>query len=209
MLRNNYLFRLVVGLAALWAMAYPAHAQAPGPFKADLQMSGGRTPGNMQAKIFFSSGKVRMEMAMGGQNQVMISDTAKSVLYMVMPADKMYMEMNAHAPGPMRTPKVDSVDPANPCSNTVITSCKKLGTETVNGYATEKWEFKQASETVTAWVSTKLRFPIKSVTSDGLTVEFRNIVEGEQPATLFTVPAGFEKMDMGGMMRGMGGMPPQ
>jgi hypothetical protein len=31
--------------------------------------------------------------------------------------------------------------------------------------------------------------------------ELRNIQEGPQPASLFEVPAGFTKMDMGGMMQ--------
>jgi hypothetical protein len=31
--------------------------------------------------------------------------------------------------------------------------------------------------------------------------ELRNIQEGSQPASLFEVPAGYTKMDMGGMMQ--------
>jgi outer membrane lipoprotein-sorting protein len=49
------------------------------------------------------------------------------------------------------------------------------------------------------WLDPKLRFPVKWQTksSNG---ELRNIQEGAQPASLFEVPAGFTKMDMGGMM---------
>jgi hypothetical protein len=31
--------------------------------------------------------------------------------------------------------------------------------------------------------------------------ELRNIQEGAQPASLFEIPAGFTKMDLGGMMQ--------
>ena len=191
---------LLMGASVFW------QAQAPPQFKADMQMSGGGS--NMQGKIYFSGGKMRMEMAMGGQNQVMIVDPTKKVTYMLMPADEMYMEMNANAPGPMKPPKVEAMDPANPCSSEGVTACKKLGTETVNGYASEKWEFIQEGKKSTAWIATKLRLPIKTVAADGTSVEFRNIVEGAQPANLFVVPPGYEKMDMGGMgaMMGMGGI---
>ena len=185
-------------------------AQPPPQFKADMQMSGGRN--NMSGKIYLSSGKMRMEMAMPGQGrvQVMIADPAKSVVYMIMAEEKMYLEMRGGAMGPLAPPKVESMDPANPCANTGLTSCKKIGTETVNGYETEKWEFTQDGQKHTAWVSTKLRMPVKSVMANGPAVEFRNIVEGAQPANLFVVPDGYEKMDMGGMgdPGGLGGMMP-
>lgn len=206
--KNSCWFRIPVCLVMLWGVTVFLRAQAPPQFKADMQMSGGGS--NMQGKVYFSGGKVRMEMDMEGHNQAMIVDPAKSVLYMLMPEDKMYMEMSANAPGPMKTPKVEAMDPANPCGSKGITTCKKIGTETVNGYASEKWEFLQEGQKYTAWIATKLRIPIKTMGADGTAMEFRNIVEGEQPANLFVVPAGYEKMDMGGMggmMGGMEGMP--
>ncbi|MBI4480781.1 MAG: DUF4412 domain-containing protein [Acidobacteria bacterium] len=204
---NNSWTRRISLFLFLLSVSIFLRAQAPPQFKADMQMSG--RGNNMQGKIYFSGGKMRMEMAMGGQSQVMITDPVKKAVYMVMPEQELYMEMNANAPGPMKPPKVEAMDPANPCSSEGVTACKKLGTETVNGYASEKWEFTQERQKYTAWIATKLRLPIKTVAADGTSVEFRNIVEGAQPANLFVVPADYEKMDMGGMggMMGMGGMP--
>jgi hypothetical protein len=50
------------------------------------------------------------------------------------------------------------------------------------------------------WLDPKLRFPVKweGKSSSG---ELRNIQEGAQPASLFEIPAGFTKMDLGGMMQ--------
>lgn len=199
MLRTSVWAQRISVFLLLMGVSVSVQAQAPPQFKADMQMSGSGS--NIQGKIYFSGGKMRMEMAMEGQNQVMIIDPAKKVVYMLMPAEEMYMEMNANAPGPMKPPKVEAMDPANPCSSEGVTACKKLGTEIVNGYASEKWELTQERQKYTAWIAVKLRIPIKTVAADGTSMEFRNIVEGAQPANLFVVPSGYEKMDMGGMGR--------
>jgi hypothetical protein len=50
------------------------------------------------------------------------------------------------------------------------------------------------------WLDPELRFPVKSQGKNG-GGELHNIQEGAQPSNLFEVPAGFNKMDMGGMMQ--------
>ncbi len=80
-------------------------------------------------------------------------------------------------------------------------SCHKVGNETVNGRNTVKYETTNASGDVKHfWLDPKLRFPVKwdGKNNGG---ELRNIQEGPQPASLFEIPAGFTKMDMGGMMQ--------
>ena len=80
-------------------------------------------------------------------------------------------------------------------------SCHKVGNETINGRSTVKYEATSANGDVSHfWLDPKLRFPIKwqGKNSDG---EVRNIQEGAQPASLFEIPAGFSKMDMGAMMQ--------
>jgi hypothetical protein len=56
-----------------------------------------------------------------------------------------------------------------------------------------------------AWISLTLRFPIKTTDDDGGLTEFSNIAEGPQPASLFSIPSGYTKMDLGAM-GGMGVM---
>ena len=191
----------------LMGVAIFLRAQAPPQFKADMQMSG-PGGGTMNGKMYVGGTKVRMELGMGGMSQIMIVDISKKIVYTLMPDQKMYMEMPTDSPGSMRAPKMNPMDPANPCTTAGVTICKRLGTETVNGYPAEKWELKIDGQQMTAWIGTKLRLPIKTQGTDGSTMEFRNIVEGAQPANLFVVPAGYQKMDMGGMgaMMGMGGM---
>ena len=52
----------------------------------------------------------------------------------------------------------------------------------------------------TVWLDSKLRFPVKWQEKSG-GFELRNIQEGTQPASLFEVPAGYTKFDMGAMTR--------
>jgi hypothetical protein len=82
-------------------------------------------------------------------------------------------------------------------------SCHKVGNETVNGRSTIKYEGKSDDGGITdVWLDPKLRFPVKWQNNHN-TGELRNIQEGSQPASLFAIPADYQKMDMGNM-----GMPP-
>ncbi len=174
-------------------------------FSADMKMSnpsGGGTSG----KLYFGGQRTRFEINSPRGEMIMINDAGKKVSYMVMTAQRMYMEMNGdmqamRGRGP-RMPDARPFDPNNPCSGSENYTCKKVGTETVNGRACDKWEFaeKNGSRTRTVWIDQKLHFPIKSTGSDGDTFELTNVNEGPQPASLFEVPAGYTKMDMGGMM---------
>lgn len=73
----------------------------------------------------------------------------------------------------------------------------------VNGRSTDKWEFtdRKGVGSHTAWVDQKLGFPIRTQHRDGMTMELTNINEGPQPASVFQVPAGYEKFDLGRMMK--------
>src|SRR3990172_9573022 len=124
--QNIILLLFLMGLSVL------LRAQAPPQFKADMQMSG---PGGgiMNGKVFFGGYKVRMELDMGGVKQITIMDISKKIVYMLMPDEKMYMEMPTNSPGSMRAPTVDPMDPANACATSEVTACKRIGSETVNG----------------------------------------------------------------------------
>src|SRR5262245_50046670 len=127
-------------LAAAALLAGFASAQAPQQFKADLRMSGGSLSSPATGVMYFGGSKIRMELTTDGQQMVLIQDPASGSLLMVMSAQRMYMEM---PPGmaPVSAPRVRSMDPANPCSGGQATACQPMGDETVNGYATRKWQY--------------------------------------------------------------------
>ncbi len=187
----------------------------PQPFSADMQFSSSRSGGmtrDMTGKMYFGSGHVRMDVQGGTRGgSVVITDFKTQVTDILMPEQKMYMEhkageMAGHRPGMMPSIKPFE-DPDNPCAGENGMTCKKVGVETVNGRTCDHWQITDKNGKVSnVWIDQKLHFPIKTVGDDS-TWELSNIQEGEPSASLFQIPSGYTKMDMGSMMQM--GRPPQ
>ena len=167
----------------------------------------GDTP---QAKIYFAKDKIRIEPtqknAKGGG--AVIVNLATQTITVLMDQQHMYMEMPAQTQRQKITYNFfRSGDVENACSDWVNQgmnkggSCHKVGDETVNGRSTVKYEGTNASgETGTFWLDSKLKFPVKWQGKNN-SGELRDIQEGSQPSSLFEVPGGYTKFDMGGMMQ--------
>jgi hypothetical protein len=200
-----------------------AAAQVPPdfkPFSADMEItsvngqSGSR---DMSGKVYVTREHMRMEVGAGGPTPGVVSITnfKTKTADMIMPAQQMYMEFSSdqatgRRPGP--TPAIRPIlDPNNPCADEPDMTCKNLGVEDVNGRACDHWRMTDKNGRVNEiWVDQKLHFPIKTITP-GSSWQLTNIKEGEQDASLFEIPAGYRKMDMGQMMqgrRGIQGTPP-
>ena len=156
--------------------------------------------GNIEGKMFFKGGNFRQEMMMGGQKQITIFRKDKEVVWVLMPAQMMYMEMQAGSQQNMAPVDPDQIDK--------LGGKKYLGKEKVNGYMCSKYRYTfhdKSSGTAIYWISDKLQFPIKMQTqgtSGSMSMEYRNIQEKTVPASLFNIPGGFHKMSMH-MMPGM------
>jgi hypothetical protein len=197
------------GLFALMLVATFVAAQTE--FSAevvDTQKEGTPT----KAKIYFAKDKIRFdsqdrESKNGG---AFIMNLATQSATVIMPQQHMYMDMpvqmQEHGQREMfnffRAADVD-----NACSDWLKLAankggtCHKVGGETVNGRNTVEYEGTNAKGDVgRVWLDPKLRFPVKWQGKDG-GGELRNIQEGAQPASLFEIPAGYTKMDVGAMMQ--------
>jgi hypothetical protein len=205
------MLRWIVRTSCFFAVVLAAgFAPAQTEFSADivdLQKPGAPT----QAKIYFAKDKIRIESqtmsAHGGGAVIMNFATQTSVVLMAQ--QHMYMELPVQAQGrrmAYASAFFHAGDVENACGDWQKmghngASCHKVGNETVNGRSTVKYESTNASGDVSHfWLDPKLRFPVKwdGKNNGG---ELRNIQEGAQPASLFEIPAGFTKMDMGGMMQ--------
>ena len=177
-----------------------ALAQQSSQFKANVKMTNGSDGTTATGTMYLGSAKTRTELSMDGQNIVVIADPASRTQMVLMPSDKVYMQMPIGM-GPVSIPVAGPTDPTNPCSGgSGNTDCVKGPSESVNGYQAVRWDYTSADGTRTrAWVSTKLRFPIKTSDDNGSSMEFSNIAEGPQPASLFAIPAGYTKMDVAAM----------
>jgi hypothetical protein len=161
-----------------------------------------------QAKIYFSKDKIRFDsMDRDAKNSgAFIMNLSNQSMTILMPQQHMYMEMPAEAQEQRNMFSFfKTSDVENACSdwlklaNNKGGSCHKSGSETVNGRSTVKYEGTNSKgEASQVWLDPKLRFPVKWQGTSG-NGELRNIQEGSQPASLFAIPAGFTKLDMGGM----------
>lgn len=200
-------FWIKTAVCSLLFFAVAAFAQMSQPFSADFTSTTSQNNVKVTGKMYFSAPKMRMDVTMPqnerqnpmGGNVSMIVDGTTQTSYMLMPQQQMYMEFHGREAG--MNPGMRSLARlragADPCADQPDKTCRKVGTETVNGRSCDKWEVtnKNSSNKETYWVDQKLYFPIKMQTSSGDVTEFTNIKEGAQPASLFTVPAGYRPFD--------------
>jgi len=206
---------VLIGVVVLLASSLFAQVPHLTPFSADMQFSSSQAnPVNrdMSGKIYVSPQAMRMDMnGEGGHEVNMITTFATKTVDIIMPQQHMYMEHRAGENAMHRGPDTADVhpyDPKNPCASDPGSTCKDLGTETVNGRSADHWQITHKDGSVSnVWIDNSLHFPIKTV-SGGTTWQLTNIKEGPQDASLFQVPAGYRKMDITGM-GAMGGRPPQ
>jgi outer membrane lipoprotein-sorting protein len=206
------MLRWIARSSCFVVLVVAAHfAVAQTEFSADLVDT--HKDGNpTQAKIYFAKDKMRFESSGNNNNRngggAFIMNLATQTSTVLMPQQHMYMEMPTQSGGQrvaynfFRTGDVE-----NACSDWQKLgsnkggSCRKIGSDTVNGRSTVKYEGTNASgESSTFWLDPKLRFPVKWQ-GKNTSGELRNIQEGSQPTSLFEPPAGYTKMDMGGMMQ--------
>ena len=165
------------------------------------------------SKVYATKDKVRFEVtsespAMGPS--AVIFDDARHTHTLVMAERHMYMDVPAPTVKYIITNywRVQDVNDACPAWKKMSEeagtdknwgSCTKMGSDTLNGRNTVKYEgVSKKGEKMHVWVDTKLHVVMK--TDEG-GFELRNIQEGSQPASLFEVPAGYTKFDMGGIMQ--------
>ncbi len=157
------------------------------------------------SKVFIKGDKVRMEGqtapgAQAGQGYQIIRQDLK-VMWMVDPQQQSYMEVPLGQMGDLsRRAKAGEKLPGE-------ISRKSLGMEKIDGRPTEKMEvtYSQQGQTTTVflWMDKGLGLPLKTAAKDGSwSVEYRKVVKGGQPDSLFEVPAGFKKVSMPAMQQG-------
>ena len=196
---------VAAGFLLLSAFAYGQSPQIM-PFSADLQISTTRPEASVQeitGKVYAGNGHVRLNMESGGHATVLITDFATKTTDVLLIDQKMYIEYKVDA---LRGPKPDvsglsdnlrPYNPQNPCANEPDVTCKKFGVEQVSGRTCDHWEVTDKKGRVTdLWIDQQLHLPIKIVTKD-VTTLLSNIKEGEPDASLFTIPAGYHKLNLG------------
>lgn len=203
---------LVLAFALLTAAAF-----AQEDFSADIVNNNQGGSDHNKAKIYVTKDKWRIEGfgegRMGGG--AFIANLATQKTDILMPDRKMYMEFPmGQGPAGQRLWSfyhARNIDDA--CSDWLKLSynqggtCHKVGSETVNGRSTIKYEGTNSKgESGAIWLDKKIAFPVKWEGKDG-GGELQNIKEGSQPASLFEIPSDYQKFQMPAGMPNMPNMP--
>jgi Domain of unknown function (DUF4412) len=154
--------------------------------------------GAMKSRLYYTPTKERREMNQGGQNMIMITRHDKKVAWTVMPEEKMYME------APMK-PSTDKTD-----MSAYKIEQTPMGQEMVNGQSLNKSKIVMTHSsgskmggfmwTTKEGIMAKIdAISVEKGSKDRFKMEQTNIKIGKQPADIFELPRGVEKMDMGGM----------
>ena len=144
-----------------------------------------------QGRVYVKGNSMRQEFptASGVTTVIYLGD--KHLAWLLMPEKKMYLEMPITA-----EMTKDLMQLAKDRAHMTF-----LTTETVNGYQADKFEtaFKTNGGVTKhfMWVAKKLGMPIKILSLDNsFSREYRDIKEGELPDTLFSPPAGYQKLSL-------------
>jgi hypothetical protein len=140
-------------------------------------------------KMYLKNGKERNEFPGG----IIIRRPDKKVVWLISPKSKGYTEMSTNFPK-------QNVQIMPYTSEQVKAKMKKIGTETVNGYECDKFEFKSPSgKSQHFWIAKKLGVPIKMVAADGsFSSELTDIKPEKLDDALFELPPGYSKMQTPG-----------
>jgi outer membrane lipoprotein-sorting protein len=164
-------------------------------FSADLLLKqGGQTT---TGKVYVKGDKTRQEIIQQGQKQITILRPDKGVTWILMPAEKRYMEMSSEEGA--------AYDPQSDPNIKDKAEIKLLGKETVNGYVCDKYQYiyrDTSLGTLTQWVSKQLNVPIKTEyksASGYMLTEYKNIKEGNVQNSLFDVPGDYMLLSVPGM----------
>jgi hypothetical protein len=184
--RNRRLLGVILGtILLLWAgLAQAAEFSATMVTKA----GGMEIPG----KVYVKGDKIRNDIQASGHPVTNIMRPDKKLVWIIMPQQKMYMEMPINQETQQKMMSLTEKQKAK---------MKKVGSETVNGYNCDKYEttmdYQGKPMKVYTWVATDLGMPIKVVSEDGsFSMEYQDIKTGDVADSLFEAPQGYKKMKM-------------
>ncbi|MBV8050151.1 MAG: DUF4412 domain-containing protein [Acidobacteriaceae bacterium] len=202
--------RLGLSLATL-LVAVAAFAQED--FSGEIVDTSKGAAADRKTKIYATKDKIRFEPESAStRGTAVVINLTTHLSNLIMTERRMYMEFaQGQAPGMQQWNRAlfRPSDANDACAEWLKLpqnhggSCNNLGSETVNGRSTVKFQGTDANgNTGYAWMDKKIAFPIKWQDKDS-SWELQNINEGSQPASLFEIPAGYQKFQMPAGMQNM------
>src|SRR5215510_11045369 len=202
----RHLLVALIGLATFtsWLPAQAAPINRPqAEYSADATVE--NEEGTTKQKIFVTPTKERKELLTGsGEGAVQIFRYDNKVMWMLMPSEKMYME-HSMGGGPSKASDTsqwtyeDTAVGEEMLNGMKVTKFKTIATSTDGKkYGGFSWRTKEGIN-----LKQDLLYKEGNEKKRMLT-ELSNVKIGTQDPKLFEIPEGFTKLDMAGMMGGMG-----
>jgi hypothetical protein len=192
--------------AFAWIVVCSAAANAFAPPTLTVEYSADRRietdSGDMQGRVVASPKAQRNETSMQGMTTVMILRTDKKIGWLLMPAQKMYKELDLNK----ASKQAGAVTPEQ-------TNLELVGQETISGQSANKYKFVMKDKSAGGFLwYTATGIPVKMDVlsksggkSTRMTVTLENIQVGPQDPAEFEVPAGYSALSGGGIFGAMGG----
>src|SRR5262245_23356196 len=192
-------------VSTLCLVAFATSAQGAGLPAPTVEYSADRVmeteAGTFEGKVYAAKDKERSETSLRGMTSVMILRRDKQLGYMLMPAQKMYQQMDFA--------KAQQQSGGQPADQVEIT---EVGSDTIEGQSTTKYKLimKDGSAGGFMWFTKDgITMKMDTVVKNGrdksrMTITLKNLQIGAQDASLFEVPAGYNAMPSMGGFGGLG-----
>lgn len=159
-------------------------------------------------RIATKGNKIRLEIAGGGNQLVMIGNPDQKAAYMMVPGEKQALKI----PYDQMEAQMNQVKDPGVLSKDAL-SGQLVGSESVDGKACDVYSYSSPFGTSKVWIWKEKGFPLKAEVSGSgqtISIQYRNVQVGGVADSLFELPAGMEVVDLGSLpgMMGMPTMPP-
>ncbi|MHB8882500.1 MAG: DUF4412 domain-containing protein [Thermodesulfovibrionales bacterium] len=188
----------LLSILILFLSALPVSGADLGAFKnysADMETISPQ--GTFTSRIFTKDKKMRMESKMKGNSSITILRPDKKVIWMLMPDSKTYMEM------PLDLSRQDMQSLLN--DPNIKMDKEPLGSEVVDRHPAKKYHITMTTngkkeKSGYIWEAADLgNLPVKYQSEDlKITTIWKNVKTGVVADSVFELPAGYKKMEMGG-----------
>lgn len=195
---------VVLQLALLGSNSAPAEVE-PQSFSAEIvSLDSGGAPRAATAKLYAANHKARIDMG-GAADSFFICDADAGTALVVRPAQRLYLDARQSTP---LTQIFVWVDPRDPCrqwqaaaATAGVPGARDWHCEPVEHAIVNQREIIEYSvvasdrQTSYGWIDATLGFPVKWQAADGKVFVVENILFKAQPASSFSIPPDYRKLD--------------
>jgi hypothetical protein len=190
-------------ICAVLLSGYAVSAQMVSkPFSADKVVTKRGT--TTTSKVYATSIATRTDGEQRGKKFIAITRWDRKVLWSIMPDQKMYVEMQIPV-GPESAAAMNEL--AKGMMKDAQVKKESLGSEQVEGFQCDKTRmtvtWQGITSTTTEWAAKELGGFVLKKQDDttGELTEYKNIQLGPQDPSLFELPSGYQKMNIGGFQK--------